>query len=88
MWAIILLYIIIHGALVGFGIGTGLFLRWLFPEMETGMAILVGVLSTVSAWHFFVRFLTISNEEGAGDETPPRLHILEPLSSRRKKSKK
>ncbi len=88
MWAIIIVYLIVHGALVGFGIGTGLFLRWLFPEMEVGMALLIGVLSTVGAWHFFARFIKATGEEVISDEALPRFQILEPISSRRKKSKR
>jgi hypothetical protein len=72
---LLLLFVIIAFILLVFGIGLGFLLHWIVPRVDVGMAILIGLVTTVSTLHFAIRLMVVSGlfaleeraEEGAAD---------------------
>jgi len=55
-------YLALNIFLLGMGIGLGFLLHWLFPGVDIGMGILIGVLATTAAVHFHTRVLNALDE--------------------------
>jgi len=53
--AVIVVLTLILLLVCGLGIGIGFLLHWLFPAIDLGMAVLIGVVASGWAIHFFVR---------------------------------
>jgi divalent metal cation (Fe/Co/Zn/Cd) transporter len=50
-----IVYLLIKILFLGVGIGIGFLLHWMLPAVDLGMGILIGVVATGVAVHFFIR---------------------------------
>jgi len=74
-----LLYLLIKLLLLAVGVGIGFLLRWLWPEVDLGIAMLIGVVATIGAVHFFGRLimaLPVAEELETEEETQEILESL------------
>lgn len=53
-----LLYLVIKIILLAIAGGVGFLLHWLIPSIDTGMALLIGLVLTGMTFHFFSRLLS------------------------------
>jgi len=89
----LVIFLLIMGVLVGFGMGVGVLVHWLMPAIDVGIGTLMGVVATGFSLLFFGRLMTLSDpylEEDVEPHilwrmTPPR---MESLASRRKRQRK
>jgi hypothetical protein len=83
----LMVFVVVGLGLLGCGTALGFLLHWILPRVDVGIAILIGLVTTVSTLHFGVRLMVASNvlsleedaEEGTADlpaffdpEPPPR----------------
>lgn len=61
LW-VVLVYLVINLFLLGLGLGLGFLLHWVLPTVDLGVGILIGVVTTGFATHFFVRLNHLSEE--------------------------
>jgi hypothetical protein len=68
-----------------FGIGTSIFIRWLYPSIDTGLSLLTGVIVAIASSHFAARIFSGGNEvlnendsEDADDNLSKRPIIIAP----------
>ena len=87
MFLWIIIYLVILLLLLGVGIGIGFLLQWLFPEMNIGIAILTGLISTGMTLYFCIRLLNSLREVEEG-EPEDVLYIPFGRSERRKITRK
>ncbi len=88
----LLIYILIKLFLIGMGIGIGFLLHWLIPAVEIGIGILIGIIATGMAIHFFARLTALSDTYDpldivAGPEVRT-LDAIESMRSRRSRKRK
>jgi NhaP-type Na+/H+ or K+/H+ antiporter len=74
---LLLLFILI--GLVGMGLGVGLFLRWLSPPIDWGMAVLIGVFASSMTIHFFARLMAKIFDSLSETETVAKVLDESPL---------
>ena len=55
IFLLLLAFLLILGLVIGLGIGVGSLLHWLFPDIELGMAILVGTAMLGLVLYLFVQ---------------------------------
>jgi hypothetical protein len=93
---LLIFYLLIKLVVVGLGVGFGFLLRWLIPAIETGTAVLIGVIATGLTIHFLGRLMAFADSNDPTDpeldlERIPRVVVLdpmEPLRSRRSRKRK
>lgn len=92
----LIFYVLIKLVIVGVGVAFGFLLRWLIPAIETGTAVLIGMIATGLTIHFLGRLIAFADSVDPTDpeldlERAPRVVILdsiEPLRSRRSRKRK
>jgi divalent metal cation (Fe/Co/Zn/Cd) transporter len=57
-----IIYLLIKAVLLGIGIGIGFLLHWMLPVVDLGIGILIGVVATGIAVHFFTQLMASLNE--------------------------
>jgi hypothetical protein len=82
LWTIFI-YLLIKLVLIALGSVTGFLLHWLMPSVDLGMAILIGLVASGLAIHFFARIssmplLSDDPEPEVLDPEPP-IYIMPPL---------
>jgi len=90
MWVLIPL-LILNAVLLGLGCAVGFLLRWIFPAVDLGSAILIGVIVNGFSIHLFLRTLAIPPDSDPEDEeTVPRVwvHPMRPPRSRKGKPRR
>jgi hypothetical protein len=106
MWYIallILMYILIQAVLLGSALAIGFLLHWIVPELNVGMAILVGLISTFVMAYLFVQLLWLGRrpdelmtceedeeEDEDAEEVIPQSHFptkAQPLGKRRSRNR-
>jgi hypothetical protein len=97
MAIIIIVYLLIFSFVLGVGMGIGWLLSWLFPEINFGVAILIGIVSNAITLYFY---FGISNnlieypveddfleDEEPEEEKRSKIIPLRPIPTKRKKRK-
>ncbi|MEJ7618201.1 MAG: hypothetical protein WKF30_14835 [Pyrinomonadaceae bacterium] len=92
LW-VVLVYLVINLFLLGLGLGLGFLLHWVLPAVDLGVGILIGVVTTGLATHFFLRLNHLSEEvedEAMMQEIASRMreNLFEPSSSARPRKKR
>ena len=86
------IYLLIKLFLIGVGMAIGFLLHWLVPTIDVGVGILIGIIATGMAIHFYARLTGSLETYGEADIDPgpePTSPIIiyppGPLPSRRKR---
>jgi hypothetical protein len=94
VFGFLVLYLIILVLLLGVGVGVGFVLHWLIPGVDMGLAILIGVITSGMAIHFYGRLTGLIEGAEPLDEGPQpdrpvsvRLYPVESFAPRRRKRK-
>ena len=89
------IYLLIKLFLIGMGSVIGVLLHWLVPALDVGVGILIGVVASGMAIHFYARLmgvLRIYDEPDVELESesalPIHIYPYGPLPSRRKRKRK
>jgi len=95
IFGFLMIYQVILVILLGVGVGVGFVLHWLIPGVDMGLAILIGVITSGMAIHFYGRLTGLfPGTELLDDELPPdrpvsaRLYPGESLAPRRSRKRK
>jgi hypothetical protein len=59
---IIIVYLLIKIILLAVGVGIGFLLHWMLPAVDLGIGILIGVVATAIAVHYFMQLMASLNE--------------------------
>jgi NhaP-type Na+/H+ or K+/H+ antiporter len=71
MWgwlSLFITYLVIETLLLGMGVVVGFLLHWLWPAVDLGIAILIGVVATGFSAHFYGRLMSSMEEKQLIDE--------------------
>ena len=89
------IYLLIKLFLIGMGSVIGVLLHWLVPAINVGVGILIGVVASAMAIHFYTRLMGVLRIYDEPDveldpEPAPPIYIYPygPLPSRRKRKRK
>ena len=103
MWFIvlILLYAVVQAVLLGIAVGIGFLLHWIVPDVNIGMGILVGLISTIASAYLFSQMMKSrlsldeyiafdqNEEDDDADDALPELHfVTKERPARRKRPSK
>ena len=94
----ILIFVVVAAAVLGVGVGICYIIRWKWPNIDFGMAFLIGVVTAGLAIHYFLRILsllgllptradlktTYDEEEDDDDDDEPPLVYMQPPPRRRR----
>ena len=81
-------FLVILVILVGLALGLGLLLNWLFPAVDLGIGILIGLLATAMSIHFGARligFLPFVPEEALEEYEEIEREAARPAAARRRR---
>ncbi len=85
-------FLAILGAVIAVGLGVGGLVHWLIPEIDLGMAILIGTVMSGFAIHVFVRLVRSFTQFEAAllnayeeDDDPSEATVLPRQSKRRRR---
>ncbi|HEX6607174.1 MAG TPA: hypothetical protein VF276_09700 [Chloroflexia bacterium] len=91
----LVIYLVILVLLLVVGVGVGFVLHWLIPGVDMGLAVLIGVLTSGMAIHFYGRLTGLIEEAEPLDEEPPpgrpvsvRMYPVEQFAPRRSRKRK
>ena len=92
---ILSIYLLIKLFLIGMGSAIGFLLHWLVPAVDVGVGILIGVIATGMAIHFYARLTGVLEnydeadvEPGPEPTSPIIIYPPGPLPSRRKRRRR
>ena len=95
VFGFLLIYLVILVLLLSVGVGVGFVLHWLIPGVDMGLAILIGVIASGLAIHFYGRLTGLFEGAELLDDEPPlgrpvsvRMYPGESLASRRSRKRK
>jgi len=92
--AAIIMYLVIKIILLMLAIGFGLSIHWIFPQVDLGMAILIGLIATWAAINLYLRALSAvdDNDEETDEDTEggrePVIYRISPLQKPGRRKRK
>ncbi len=96
----ILIFAVVVAAVLGVGIGICYTIRWKWPNIDFGMAFLIGVVTAGLAIHYFLRILSLLElwptrvdsktlrdyeDDDDDDDEPPLVYVQPPQRGRRRR---